>query len=82
MTDSTITVGAFTYDRNTNQVAGPAEYMAERGSARLESIMSGTDVVFNMGCTRSPNVETAVLVSLQTDFAGWKGARQSLAGLR
>ncbi|MBW2168852.1 MAG: hypothetical protein JRG69_06270 [Deltaproteobacteria bacterium] len=82
MTNSTITCGAFSYNTTTNEVAGPAAYMAERGSARLERIMSGNDVVFNMGCTRSPSVEMAVLVSLQTDFAGWKGTRQSLAGLR
>ena len=77
-----IECGAFTYNTETNQVAGPAAYMAEKGSARLERIMNGQDVVFNMGCTRSPSVEMAVLVSLQTDYAGWKGTRQSLAGLR
>jgi len=76
------TVGQFTFNTETNVVEGPAEYMREQGSARLERIMSGNDVVFNMGVTRSPDVYTAVLVSLQTDYAGWKGTRQLLAGLR
>jgi len=83
MTDSTtITVGAFTYNRETGEVSGPEEYMRERGFARIARIEAGQDVVFNMGCTRSPNVETAVLVSLQTDYAGWKGTRQLLNSLR
>lgn len=73
-------VGEFTCENGS--VAGPAEYMRERGSARLERIMSGTDTVFNFGCRQSPNVETAVLVSLQTDYAAWKGQRLLLAGRR
>lgn len=76
------TVGQFTIDTETGTVTGPADYMNEQGSARLERILSGDDVVFNYGATRSPDVFTAVLVSLQTDYAGWKGTRQLLAGLR
>lgn len=56
-------------------LSGPAEYMAEQGNARLESILSGNDVVFNMSAHYSPNTETAILVLLQTDYAGWIGAR-------
>lgn len=83
MTNSTtITVGRFSYNRETGEVSGPEEYMRERGFARIARIESGNDVVFNMGCVHSPNVETAVLVSLQTDYAGWKGTRQLLNGLR
>ena len=74
-------VGAFTMDSETGTVTGPVEYMNDQGSARLARIASGNDVVFNMGCTRSPNVFVAILVSLQTDFAGWKGTRNLLAGL-
>lgn len=77
-----ITVGRFTYNKETNEVSGPAEYMEERGFAKLDAIMAGTDVLFNFGCVKSPSVEVAVLVSLQTDYAGWKGTRQLLAGLR
>lgn len=81
-TTNEITCGAFTYNTETNVVSGPAEYMKEQGNARLDRILAGQDVVFNMGCTRSPSVEMAVLVSLQTDYAGWKGTRQLLNSLR
>jgi len=76
------TVGQFTIDTETCEITGPAAYMEEQGNARLKAILAGEDVVFNMGATRSPDVFTAVLVSLQTDYAGWKGTRQLLAGLR
>jgi hypothetical protein len=58
-------------------VSGPAEYMRERGDARLREIEAGRDSVFNAGLQfGSPNVETAILVSLQTDYAGWLGQKQ------
>lgn len=82
-----VEVGAFVYENGS--VTGPAEYMSEQGFARLAKIEAGDDVVFNVGMGRSPypgswlqvdgpqspNFETAVLVSLQTDYAAWKGAR-------
>jgi len=64
-------VGEFISDGSS--VFGPADYMHERGSSRLGHIMSGNDTVFNAGCRLSPDPETAVLVSLQTDYAAWKG---------
>lgn len=57
---------------------GPAEYMKDQGNAKLDRILAGRDVVFNVGVTRSPDIETAVLVSLQTNYAGWKGTRELL----
>ena len=54
---------------------GPAIYMAEQGNAKLERILSGTDEVFNMTSHLSPSVEIAILVHMQTDYAGWKGSR-------
>ena len=74
-------VGQFTCDSETGTVVGPAEYMKDRGHDKLEEILSGKSVVFNMGCARSPNVYVAMLVALQTDFAGWRGMRQLCAGL-
>ena len=76
------TVGQFTYDEKTGTVVGPKQYMDEQGSAKLDRILSGNDVVFNMGATRSPDVITALLVAMQTDYAGWKGTKQLLEGLR
>lgn len=88
-----ITVGRFTYEDGV--VTGPADYMKERGNARLRSIEAGTDVVFNVGMgldpypgswlkvdgPQSPNAETAILVSLQTDYAGYLGEKQMEAAL-
>jgi len=54
--------------------------MEERGSDRLDKIMSGQDTVFNAGFLHAPDIETAVLVSMQTDYAAWKG-QQSLGGV-
>lgn len=45
---TTQTVGNFSITPE-GVVTGPADYMAERGSARLRRIESGTDVVFNYG---------------------------------
>ena len=40
--------------------------------------MAGDDAVFTMTCHLSPDVETAVLVRMQTDYAGWLGLRQAI----
>lgn len=82
-----VEVGAFVYEDGS--VTGPAEYMREQGFARIRKIEAGEDVVFNIGVGRgtpagswlqadgpqSPSPEVALLVSLQTDYAGWKGAK-------
>lgn len=79
---SVVEVGRFKLDTETGTVTGPAEYMREAGNARLRSIEAGTDVVFNAGAGGlSPSPEVALLVSLQTDFAGWKGSRQFFAAM-
>lgn len=70
------TVGRFSYDDEAGTVSGPAEYMREKGNARLADIEAGRDVVFNMTASYSPDIVTAILVNLQTDFAGWVGMRQ------
>lgn len=76
---TTKTVGQFTYANG--QLSGPAEYMREQGNARVDSILAGTDVLFNMGREFQPDSVTLLLVTLQTDYAGWKGTRELLAGL-
>jgi len=63
--------GEFTYENGT--LSGPKQYMEERGNERLEQILAGRCTSFNMTCHLSPSVEMAVLVSLQTDYAGWRG---------
>lgn len=65
------TVGAFTLEGGA--LSGPAEYMREQGVAKC---LAGESVVFNVGLTRSPDAETALLVTLQTDYAGYLGMKR------
>jgi hypothetical protein len=75
------TVGEFTFADGV--VTGPGEYMRERGSERLDRILRGDDAVFNAGARFSAeSAEKLVLVSLQTDYAGWKGLRSLVAVTR
>ncbi len=67
-------VGAFAIDNGV--ISGPANYMKERGNEKLKRITGGEDVVFNASLLQSPDVETGVLVALQTDYAGWLGQRE------
>lgn len=69
-----VTVGAFSMEGGV--VSGPKAFMEEEGFALMRKIERGESVVFNMGLAHSPNVETLVLVTLQTAYAGWKGAKQ------
>ncbi len=70
-----VEAGAFSWDPETGQVTGPAAYMQERGSTRLRAIEAGKDVVFNHGAADDRDPVATVLVSLQTDYAAWLGAR-------
>lgn len=74
------TVGEFSFDGTS--VAGPAQYMREQGSAKLDSICSGNDAGFNamlaVRAGKSDDLETLILVALQTNYAGWKGMQQIL----
>lgn len=74
-------VGQFTYDTETRVLTGPAAYMKDQGNAKLESILSGKSQAFNLCAHRSPCVEVAVLVALQTDYAGWHGVQLTCAEL-
>ena len=79
-TSTTVTtVGRFTFDSTTGEISGPADYMRSSDFARCKTaIENGTNVVFRAAVLEglSPNVETALLVAVQTDYAGWAGARQ------
>jgi hypothetical protein len=73
---ATLTCGRFTFDPATQMVEGPGEYMADQGNDLLDKIMAGQDSIFSMTAHFSPSAEMAVLVRLQTDFAGWHGVKQ------
>jgi hypothetical protein len=72
---ATITVGRFSHDPTTGTLTGPAAYMREQGDAYLAETLAGKNEAFNRSAHFSPNVETALLVYLQTDYAAWAGAR-------
>jgi hypothetical protein len=57
--------------------SGPKDYMDEQGNALLDRIVAGQDTVFNLAKDQSPDIETAILVRLQTDYAGWLGLKQA-----
>lgn len=76
-----IEVGSFTFDRETSQISGPADYMSERFSERLAEIEAGRCTVFNYGAAHigepgfAESIEVALLVAIQTDYAGWHGSK-------
>ncbi len=68
-------IGHFTLEDGI--LCGPRDYMEEQGNALLDKILAGDDPIFNLTKDQSPDVETAILVRLQTDYAGWLGLKQA-----
>ena len=70
------TAGRFTIENGV--LEGPGNYMTEKGNAKLDGILAGTDAAFNVMVQVAPNPdpEMLVLVALQTDYAGWVGMKQ------
>ncbi len=73
------TVGQFSMEEGI--LAGPRDYMEQQGNALVDKILAGEDAIFNLTSGQSPDLETALLVRLQTDYAGWLGMNQALAWL-
>jgi hypothetical protein len=68
------TVGRFTFDSATNEVSGPAEYIRSAEYRQLiASIEGGTNHTFRAAMEHSPSFEVALLVTIQTNYAGWHG---------
>lgn len=68
------TVGQFTFNPSDSTVQGPAEYMRSDEYRRcITGIESGTNPTFSAAMQHSPNFETALLVTIQTNYAGWHG---------
>ena len=63
-------------------LTGPRDYMQARGNVLLNNILAGEDTIFNMTVNQSPDIETAIVVRLQTDYAGWLGFKQAEHWLR
>lgn len=75
------TVGEFEYHPEHHSIIGPKQYLDEQGEALLQRIAAGEDFIFNLTAHQSPDAMTAVLVRLQTDYAGWLGAKQLMDAL-
>lgn len=73
-------VGSFKIENGS--FYGPTDYMAAKGNAKLDEILAGQSASFNMTCHLSPDIETAILVAMQTDYAGWKGMQRTFVELR
>jgi len=71
-------VGRFTLENG--MLSGPHAYMNDQGNAKLDGILDGKDVVFNS--VAHPDFETAILVALQNDYAGWAGMKDVELWLR
>lgn len=68
------TVGRFTYDPADSTISGPCDYIRSDQYRRLiASIEGGTNHTFRAAVEYSPDFVTALLVTVQTDFAGWHG---------
>lgn len=75
MTDPT-TVGRFTYNPATGQITGPADYMRDHGLDRIDRIERGADPAFGRIAEHAPDIATAILLTLQTDYAAYRGANE------
>lgn len=63
-------------------LTAPRTYMEEQGNALVDKILARQDMIFNLTSGQSPDVETAILVRLQTDYAGWIGFKEAEAWLK
>ena len=76
------TVGEFTFDPTDSSVSGPAAFMQSAEYAEcIASIQAGTNHVFRAGMEHSPTLEVALLVTIQTVYAGWVGMQRFNATL-
>lgn len=77
MKNSTITIGKFSYDYDTRDLAGPEGYMTEQSGILLAKVRDGMSAVFNYAVSvAGSNEVVALLTALQTDYAGWRGMQQ------
>lgn len=74
MAATTHTVGSFTFDSATSEISGPAEYIKSVDYREcIASIEQGRNHTFRAAVEHSPSFEIALLVTIQTNYAGWHG---------
>ncbi len=74
------TCGQFTLEEGV--LSGPKAYMEEQGNTLVDKVLAGEDAIFNTTAHLSQDIELAILVRLQTDYAGWLGLKQVQGWLR
>ena len=67
----------FTIDTLKGTFTGPKLYMQDQGNAKLDQILVGEHTLFNQMAHMSPDIETAIMVWMQTDYAEWLGMQQA-----
>ena len=73
-------IGQFSYEEGI--LCGPRDYMEAHGRVLLDRILAGENAIFNLTQGQSPDVETAILVRLRTDYTGWLGLVQAESWLK
>lgn len=74
--ETKVEVGRFTFDTATQTLTGPADYFESCGGVDKAVEMALASTVFKYGAAgASPSPQVALLVALQTDYAGFKGSR-------
>ena len=63
------------------RISGPKDYMDARFRTYMDTIESGRSVLFNEAIMRSPNMETAIAVCLETDYNQWKNTARLAQGV-
>lgn len=78
--ETKVEVGRFTFDTATQTLTGPADYFESRGGVDKAVDQAVASHVFKYGAAgASPSPIVALLVALQTDYAGFAGERQFFA---
>ncbi len=72
----------FRFDFTNNQIEGPADYLDARGDVIIEMI-DGNHAGLNAALVSRPSagMMQVLLTMIETDYAGWLGAQQLIAGL-
>lgn len=76
-----IEVGRFTYDTATDVLTGPKDFLLAQGGAQAAAERAINSATFRYGASEQPNPYILLLVCLQTEYAGWEGARRFNARL-
>lgn len=76
MSDTKVEVGRFTYDTETGTTTGPADYMRERFADYVKEVESGRHSYLAAFAPQGQSPVVTFLVGVQTDYAGFVGARQ------